>query len=314
MLGLVLKVRSRARRAIVTSLSIVRRPRSHHKVRVYLYGGHSDDWTRALSLFGPVWALMPRVFFTDMVLERDRQRLLRAPPFAGRTVVLPLLERHVRTLPRLHEALVPSIEAIDTLSDKLAFDAYARDHGLALMVPRQFELGRPEFPAVLKRADLNGGNGIELVRNENELNEQLSRDPWQGQRVMLSEFIPGSTDYVTHMVLKNGRPIWSTSYMSRLSPGQHIQRQRNVEQRGPYAPSHQLLHQLVSFLIPLGYSGPVAFDYRIDAQGQLKVLEINPRLGGSLMRPENVHDLRAALDAIIENADPLAFESRCPDQ
>ncbi len=293
----------------MTTLSYVRRPSSTHKVRLYLYGGHSDDWTKALSLFGPVWSLMPHVFFADMVLERDRHRLLRAPAFNGRTIVLPLMERHVRSLPRQHNALVPPMAAIDALGDKLAFDTYARDNGLAQMVPRQYDLGRAAFPAVLKRVDLHGGNGIEVVRNQNELDDLLSRDLWKGQRVMLSEFIPGSTDYVTHMVLKNGRLLWSTSYVYQLSQGQHIQRQRYIERRKPYAPSEQLLQQLLSFLTPLNYSGPAAFDYRLDAQGQLKVIEINPRLGGSLMRPENVHDLRAALDAIIENAEPLASAS-----
>lgn len=58
------------------------------------------------------------------------------------------------------------------------------------------------------------------------------------------------------------------------------------------------------FLAPLDYQGPANIDFRRRADGRLALLEINPRLGGSLMRPEFAADLDAALGIIVREAQP----------
>lgn len=63
------------------------------------------------------------------------------------------------------------------------------------------------------------------------------------------------------------------------------------------------------FLRPIRYDGPANIDTRRGADGTVWVLEINPRLGGSLMRPEKVEDL-AALAALVANAAPMWRGSR----
>jgi carbamoylphosphate synthase large subunit len=49
------------------------------------------------------------------------------------------------------------------------------------------------------------------------------------------------------------------------------------------------------------YSGPCNIDYSYQSS-DLKIFEINPRLGGSLMKTENVKLLAQALTAIIKAA------------
>ena len=56
-----------------------------------------------------------------------------------------------------------------------------------------------------------------------------------------------------------------------------------------------------ALLRPLDYDGPVNVDFKRRADGRICILEVNPRLGGSLMRPENARDLRAALREIVSH-------------
>jgi len=59
------------------------------------------------------------------------------------------------------------------------------------------------------------------------------------------------------------------------------------------------LRQFVHCLKPLKYSGPCNIDFKINPEGSLKILEINPRLGGSLMQKENRDLLKEAIDQIL---------------
>jgi len=63
------------------------------------------------------------------------------------------------------------------------------------------------------------------------------------------------------------------------------------------------LAEFESILGPLAYSGPCCIDYKVTESGQTIVLEINPRFGGSLMRPAHVEDLQGSLAAIISLAE-----------
>ena len=55
-------------------------------------------------------------------------------------------------------------------------------------------------------------------------------------------------------------------------------------------------------LRPLAFSGPANIDFRRRPDGSIAMLEINPRFGLSLLRPEHVVDLRAAVGAILAHA------------
>ena len=81
-----------------------------------------------------------------------------------------------------------------------------------------------------------------------------------------------------------------------------IQRPDNKGSISRVALSDENVGVLTRFLEPLAYDGPVTFDYRFSRDGVLKVIEINPRLGGSLMWVSNREDLFGALSTIIKFA------------
>jgi hypothetical protein len=62
------------------------------------------------------------------------------------------------------------------------------------------------------------------------------------------------------------------------------------------------LFALQQFIAPVGYSGPLNVDLRRRASGEIAVLEINPRLGGSLFKDFAQADLTDVLGAIAHYA------------
>jgi carbamoylphosphate synthase large subunit len=69
-----------------------------------------------------------------------------------------------------------------------------------------------------------------------------------------------------------------------------------------------VLHAVERLLTPLDYRGPVNVDYKIRPDGRVVILEVNCRLGGSLMRKENEQHLAKMLALLVRNAVPVLEE------
>jgi len=63
--------------------------------------------------------------------------------------------------------------------------------------------------------------------------------------------------------------------------------------------SADLLSIFQGILKPLNFNGPCNIDFKLTPQGKLKIFEINPRLGGSLMHEENGDLLKDAINHIL---------------
>ena len=153
---------------------------------------------------------------------------------------------------------------------------------------------------MLKRVDLAGGIGVELVTSKEQLDRLLETPTFRGQEVLLQAFVPGATEYVTHCVCKDGAILWSCTFSWALGAvafgipvfGDTIS----------VTASCRTLCDITSLLAPLRYSGPCCANYKLLPTGEIAIFEINPRLGGSLMNPRNIDCLRQAMAHIICNA------------
>jgi hypothetical protein len=272
--------------------------------RVIVYGRSPQRWVEALSPGAPVWSGLAGL--SEVVLARTSFELLCLGHRGGRqSIVIPMLERNEMRCPRLYWGLLPGREAVLLLGDKARFAGYAEAQGLGAHVPRRFvDPHAARFPCVVKRVDLQGGEGVSVARSAAQLAYLVESEPWRGRSVVLQAFIEPGEDHVTHCVCRNGRILWHRTYRYALKPGTEVQTADSVVAVRELEETAQNLALFECFLVPLGYDGPVNIDTRRH-DGRTTVLEINPRLGGSLMRPENVADLRAALAALIGNAAPM---------
>ena len=213
------------------------------------------------------------------------------------------MEPHIASMPGGCHALVPDPEALAILADKARFARYAAELGASRLLPRSIDLAHPSFPAILKRTNLNSGNGVAFITDRQQLDETRATAPWAGEAVLLQEAIGSRTEYVTHVVCVRGRIVWHCSY------GYPLATRRDI--RGPVEAlttikGHRArradLKAFERLLLPLGFNGPANIDYRRRPDGSLAIFEINPRLGGSLMRPEHIRDLAGCLSAIVRHA------------
>jgi hypothetical protein len=270
---------------------------------VVIYGLHSPDWMTALSPKSRVWKKISGVKRVLVVADSPAAEIPAPTPKAPRVVVVPLMEPHARNRPKTYPSLVPDERSLNALGDKAQFQAYVRDNALEDLCPEHFSSpAAARFPCVLKRTDLNAGKGVAVAASAEHLQRLLEQPPWRGHPFVLQAMLEGGGDIVTHCVCKEGQILWHTSFAYTLFPGETIRAGSNIQSIRPIPTTSSTLRQLQRFLLPLNYSGPCNFDLKLTPDGTVAVMEVNPRLGGSLMRPENAPYLQAALSCIVRNA------------
>lgn len=269
---------------------------------VIVYGTHSRDWTKALNSEAEIWKHIPGLREARVVRGEDPAALNAYHGSGHRTIVIPLMEPHIISCPTTFHSLFPVASTVRTLSDKRNFAEYAAAQRLDLLCPATLMGSEVTFPCVLKRLDLNAGNGIAIARSAEQLRSLLGEEPWLDMPYILQGFVESRYDYVTHAVCKQGRILWHSTYRYEINSEDPIRKPANTISRQPSLASDETIELFSRFLEPLKYDGPLNVDYRFDENGSLKIMEFNPRLGGSLMFPENISDLAAALTTIVENA------------
>jgi carbamoylphosphate synthase large subunit len=260
----------------------------------------------ALDNQSPIWKNLPEVSAVTVFPATEECRLSITDFEGDPPLLIPVMEKHIISRPSGFRELSPDADVVELLADKKKFANYVEQAGLSYFAPATYASTVDiRFPCVIKRTNLNAGNGIECVRDLEHLAEILTRKTWDKHDYILQEFLAEATDYATYCVCKNGRILWHCSFAYAIDSAYPI---RGSVQGGTpqiahsFTPDNHILAQMEAFLQPLNFNGPCNIDYKIGADGRIRVLEINPRLGGSLMNPAHYHHLEALLRCIILNA------------
>jgi predicted ATP-grasp superfamily ATP-dependent carboligase len=191
--------------------------------------------------------------------------------------------------PLRRKAVLPGNQALDTALDKEK--TWVLAHGLGVPVPRSIlisslaEMGRrTEFPLVLKplRSKLMVEGelrtlAVAVVKDEAQRREQLGRwlplTPVQEQQYVAGRGIGAE------FLFDRGRKVWhfvhERLHEYPLSGGASSYRRA-------IRPPAQLLHDAEKLLTALNWHGVAMVEFKMDARGQYWLMEINPRLWGSL--------------------------------
>jgi hypothetical protein len=263
-----------------------------------VFGAGYPNWLLRLAPDAAIWAGLPMV--RSVALYDDDWRPPEAPP--AERLVLPLLERNIRVCPP-GWALIPKSAEFEVLADKAQFARYMRANRLERFAPRTFwTVESVQYPAVVKRTDLFAGWGIRIVHTEAELTATLNEDTWSGFPTVLQEYVEGELEYVVQAVLVRGLIMWHAAFEIVIPPDEPIRHPNTGETVRPVSVPARELFVLQSIIAPLDFSGPINFNYRRRPDGSVALFEINPRVGGSLFRPESGPILAAAIDAIAQHA------------
>jgi len=275
------------------------------ETRVLICGTHAAHWMAALAADAPVWRLLPEVVEVGVLAQPHGGVVPPSPVPMRQTVLLPLMENHTKQCPRGGRALIPSPAMIDVLAGKGAFAQYIAAFGLARYCPISYRhIDDVRYPCVAKRVDLFAGDGIAIVPDAAALTALRQHPLWHGHEVLIQELVPGTVEHVTHCVCKDGEILWHTTFAYDMGEATRVRTATNMRAVRAEPTSPAALTAIAEILRPLRYNGPCNADYKLVTPERALVLEINPRLGGSLMLPQNVAALAACLRCLIAYAEP----------
>ncbi len=278
-------------------------PLLKRRIQLVIYGVHSADWMTALAPNAKVWE---EIEFVSNVLHvpaaKDKVAIQSAPD--RYPILIPLMEHHAKRTPSNIATLSPQADVINLLADKGLFAAYLLEKDLGPFFPSTFfRLDDIQFPCVVKPRNSSGGRGIDLIYDRATLRRTLESKMQNGEHVIVQSWIKATDEYVTHAVLRRGTILWDATLHFGLEDQNVLRTSRVTAQTEitRVATPVKLRDVLIAITHDLDLEGPVNVDFKI-VDGDPIIFEINPRLGGSLMRPENVDLLRDALNAIIAGA------------
>lgn len=209
----------------------------------------------------------------------------------GADVLLPvsgpgiaLVAEHAETLKKLVRLVpVPTPDAIELVNDKWIFAQRLMAAGIptpkTVIFERIEKLDEfdPELPVLLKPRRGSGGLGIVLFDRAADVHAHADRFLGEGDTFILQEFISGH-DIDRSVLCSNGRVLVGTV-------------QEGVSVRKDFAPSGSLhfhfdpnVERLVDRTIEeLGWNGIAHVDLRYNTDGNLSVIELNPRYWSTML-------------------------------
>jgi protein-tyrosine-phosphatase/predicted ATP-grasp superfamily ATP-dependent carboligase len=226
--------------------------------------------------------------FQSWLREQDRVR--------NYTLIVPATETSLLGLRQLDEndplrrkAVLAGDEALDVALDKEKTWQLAHQLGVptpsGILLSTLSDIGQvQQFPVVLKpthsKVIVDGALqtlAVAVVKNESERQEQLRR--WLPlTQVQQQEYIHGRGVGV-EFLFNRGRKIWHFAHERvheyPLTGGASSYR-RSID------PPAEMLHDAERLLIALNWHGVAMIEFKVDAKGQHWLMEINPRLWGSL--------------------------------
>lgn len=189
-------------------------------------------------------------------------------------------------------AVLPSAELVELCDDKLLFHERLTALGFGALLPALLPEPPDRYPYIRKARRGDFGQGIAIVRSAVE-------DTPAAPGSFAQEAVEGADEYVLHLLRVDGRVRYTLCYRydmgGALTVRGEVDAPRLIEPADP-APA---MADCSAILDALAYEGTCCFNYKIAADGGLRILELNPRFGGSLVG-DVTNYVAAHLDAISD--------------
>lgn len=240
----------------------------------------------------------PRILFGDHrtqgpAIERlvDRARFdvhfaaFDAADFTGFDLVAPLRVDQIAPARAANadgrrRAVLPTAALVEAMDDKLLFHRRLTALGFGDLLPALLGRGERPYPHVVKARRGDFGKGIRIVRSVAD-----EPDPPPPDSIR-QEAVAGADEYVLHLLRVDGQVRYRLCYRyemdAALTVRGAVDRPRLIEP----ADDAPVLATCTAILDALGYEGTCCFNYKFADDG-LRILELNPRFGGSLVGDVN---------------------------
>ena len=250
---------------------------------IVFFGKHSNDWMDTLTSITPE-------DFNDFVSSKHTNITEIKNIYTinnlhelglSKVCIIPLMETHMLQLYNNKiNALMPSLEHIKQFSCKKQFITYVNNNKLEMYTPKIYN-SHDEITTkklyIVKPYNLNNGTDMYIKQsidvNKNDFVNKI-----------VQEYIENKIEYCAHVVSKNGQIMKCITYAYTFDDMQHIKSfPKNTKNMSKIELDNKYVKQLELFFLSCKYTGISNTDFII-CDEQIKVFEINPRLGGSLVR------------------------------
>jgi len=263
-------------------------------MNIIFFGKHSNDWMNVLnSKLITDFSKHTNANIREITNVYDINKLTNMD--LSSTYIIPLMENHMIDLHNKNiKGLMPSIENIKMFSCKKKFASYVKHNNLEQYTPKVYE----SFDEIN-----TDNNGMYIIKPYNLSNGEKMKitkivEKSDFENNIVQEYIENIIEYTTYAVSKNGKIIKHITYGCNFGSPCHIKRHPvNTTNMSRVDLDDKYITQLESFLHNCGYTGISNTDFII-CDGKIKVFEINPRLGGGLVRIDRCDLVEMLYEAI----------------
>lgn len=165
-------------------------------------------------------------------------------------------------------AVVSNPKNLEICTDKLrTYDFLKADFQLPFTTTDPKETGR--FPVIAKPRFGKGSRNVIKIENEQELHFVAS----QFRDMIFQEFLPGTEYTVDVLSDLEGKAIFAV-------PRIRLQTKEGISTKGKVVHHPFLERECMKIAEAVGIKGPCCIQMKESAEGELKLVEINPRMGG----------------------------------
>ena len=268
------------------------------EVRIAVYGEWAPPWMLTLGPASALWGALSGVsevrHFLGPATELTRYAASDGPP----VIVIPMLEPHALWVPDGLRFGVAPRAAIRLLGDKAAFAGFAAERFPNCVPAVWADPDAVCYPCMVKPAQSLGSEGIMVATGRDELFNALEQKWLAGERVLMQAQVAGTRERTLHAMCAAGQILWFQTFDKPNCLTPQLLTEADQEDIHLCSPDPGALDVLRRVVAELRYAGPLCMDYRMDGDA-LRIFEINPRFGGTLMKPRFEAQIRAALSALL---------------
>lgn len=171
-------------------------------------------------------------------------------------------------------------DVVSRLDNKATFHQYALELGLQKHLPRNYSTpDDASYPCILKPVTGEFGKDIRIIRTADEVNRSLAGRPL-GTEWLLQELILGPFEYSTSLLVDKGRILDLVCLRYEYNSAEYVW--PHVAEVGKQEDSVPADHLAIMSALLADYSGFCNFNYKIGADGCMRLFEANTRVGADL--------------------------------